>query len=90
MFRIHSLKEYLNICNKTDKCTCMKYVLSHIINYQHVSIAFAIIIRVFLQQIVHLEPLIVIISLLTPWSRVLLEKLTSFQLVKKFPAFYGT
>ena len=28
--------------------------------------------------------------LLTPWSRVLLEKLTGFQLVKKFPSFYGT
>ena len=28
--------------------------------------------------------------LLTPCSRVLLEKLTSPQLVKKFPAFYGT
>ena len=28
--------------------------------------------------------------LITPWSRVLLEKLTGFQLVKKFPAFYGT
>ena len=27
--------------------------------------------------------------LLTPWCRVLLEKLTSLQLVKKFPAFYG-
>jgi len=27
--------------------------------------------------------------LLTPWSRVLLEKLTGFQLVKKFPAIYG-
>jgi len=27
--------------------------------------------------------------LLTPWSRELLEKLTGFQLVKKFPAFYG-
>jgi len=27
--------------------------------------------------------------LLTPWSRVLLEKLTGFQLVKKFPEFYG-
>ena len=27
---------------------------------------------------------------LTPWSRVLLEKLTGFQLVKKFPTFYGT
>jgi hypothetical protein len=28
--------------------------------------------------------------LLTPWSRVLLEKLSGLQLVKKFPAFYGT
>jgi len=28
--------------------------------------------------------------LLTPWSKVLLEKLTGLQLVKKFPAFYGT
>ena len=28
--------------------------------------------------------------LLTPWSGVLLEKLTGSQLVKKFPAFYGT
>ena len=27
---------------------------------------------------------------LTPWSRVLLQKLTGLQLVKKFPAFYGT
>jgi len=30
-----------------------------------------------------------LIYLLTPWSRVL-EKLTTFQLVKKFPVFYGT
>ena len=28
--------------------------------------------------------------LLTPWCRVLLEKLTSLQLVKKFSAFHGT
>jgi hypothetical protein len=28
--------------------------------------------------------------LLIPWCRVLLEKLTLLQLVKKFPAFYGT
>jgi hypothetical protein len=27
---------------------------------------------------------------LTAWSRVLLEKLADRQLVKKFPAFYGT
>jgi len=32
----------------------------------------------------------VLTYLLTPWSTVLLEKLTVFQLVKKFPAFYGT
>jgi hypothetical protein len=28
--------------------------------------------------------------LLTPWGRVLLEKLTGSQLVKKLPSFYGT
>jgi hypothetical protein len=28
--------------------------------------------------------------LLTPWSRVLLEKLTGFKMVKKFLAYYGT
>jgi len=28
--------------------------------------------------------------LLAPWCRVLLEKLTGLQLVKKFPAFHGT
>jgi hypothetical protein len=27
---------------------------------------------------------------LTPWSKVLLEKLIGSQLIKKFPAFYGT
>ena len=30
------------------------------------------------------------IYLLTPWCRVLLEKLTALQLLKKFPAFHGT
>jgi hypothetical protein len=30
------------------------------------------------------------IDLLTPWSTALLEKLTGSQLVKKFPAIYGT
>ena len=30
------------------------------------------------------------IYLLTPWSTVLLEKLTGLQLAKKFPKFYGT
>ena len=33
---------------------------------------------------------ILALNLLTPWSRVLLEKLTVCQLVKKFPTFYET
>ena len=32
----------------------------------------------------------VLIFLLTPWSRVLPEKLAGPQLARKFPAFYGT
>ena len=32
----------------------------------------------------------VVTYILTPRSRVILEKLTSFQLVKIFPSFYGT
>jgi len=34
--------------------------------------------------------IIILTYLLTPWSRVLLEKLAGLQLVKKFPMFYGT
>ena len=29
-------------------------------------------------------------AILTPWCRILLEKLTGLQLVKKFPTFHGT
>ena len=32
----------------------------------------------------------ILLYLLTPWCRVLLEKLTGLQLVRKFPAFHGT
>jgi len=35
-------------------------------------------------------PYIYLLSLLTPHSRCLLQKLTGSQLVKKFPAYYGT
>jgi len=34
--------------------------------------------------------LLLITYSLTPWCRVLLEKLTGLQVVKKFPAFHGT
>jgi hypothetical protein len=33
---------------------------------------------------------LILIYLLSPWSRFLLEKLTALQLVKKFHAFYET
>ena len=36
-----------------------------------------------------LERKLSVTYLLTPWNRVLLEKLTYFLLVKKFPVFYG-
>ena len=39
---------------------------------------------------VHLQTFLSIPYLLTPWCRVLLEKLTGLQVVKKFPAFDGT
>ena len=39
---------------------------------------------------VNADSLYLLTYLLTPWCRFLLEKLTGLQLVKKFPAFYGT
>ena len=42
-----------------------------------------------LQELVKLIVVCYIKNLLTPWCRVLLEKLTSLQLVKKFPTLYG-
>ena len=42
--------DYFDLCYKIYKCTWIKYVSLHVINYQHISIAFAIIIRVALQE----------------------------------------
>jgi hypothetical protein len=41
---VEVLSEILNLRNKMNKCTCIKYILSDII-CQHVLIAFAIISR---------------------------------------------
>ena len=41
---------YLNSCNKTNKCTCINYVLSHTTNYKSVSIASVIIIKVAVEE----------------------------------------
>ena len=42
------------------------------------------------ERITHVKLNNIFTYLLTPWCRVLLEKLTGLQLVKKFPAFHGT
>ena len=44
MFHFRALNERLNLRNKTNNYTCIKYDVSHINNYQHNSIHFAIII----------------------------------------------
>jgi len=41
-------------------------------------------------EIVYIYYIIVVLVVETPQIRVLLEKLKALQLVKKFPAFYGT
>jgi hypothetical protein len=46
MFHFCALKEYVNLRNNTNKCSCVKRVLSHIVNYEHVLTAFVIITRV--------------------------------------------
>ena len=46
--------------------------------------------HVFNRSPIEIFPEIVNMDTPTPWCRVLLEKLTGLQPVKKFPAFYGT
>jgi len=55
-------------------------------NHGHTSIWWSIIIKTVTLTLQRR----LLIYLLTPWSRVLLDKLTGFQLVKKFLVFYGT
>ena len=51
-----------------------------------------VVLRVYMRLSSYLLPKFtyVLTYFLTPWSRVLLQKLTGSQLVKKFPTFYGT
>jgi hypothetical protein len=62
------------ICDNMQRCTCLKYC------------------RVFQEAFLKTDKKLnfIITNLLTPWSRVLREKLTGSQLVKKFLKIYGT
>jgi hypothetical protein len=45
-----NIRNYWSLRNETNKCTCLQYVLPHTISYQHVSIAFATVIRAGIQE----------------------------------------
>ena len=59
-----------------------------IIYFVKINLALKLFVSYFMLQ--HGESFVPLFPLLTPWRRVLFEKLTGLQLVKKFYAFYGT
>ena len=76
-----------------DMSVVVKFVSSHSGRRWHLVFLFNIHIYIYTHILTYLLSYLLnylLTYLLTPWSRVLLEKLTGFQLVKKFPTFYGT
>jgi hypothetical protein len=69
--------------------TCIQEVPSSILGWDH-NYTIQTYLATFLVPLVTWWDLLDYLLILTPWSRVLLEKLIGFQLVKKFPAFCGT
>jgi hypothetical protein len=95
---------YTEICHnawshecKTNNCTahllgwiinctrCTVHISNHTIIFVSISVFYVVI-----SWMIFWSMHQVLTYLLTPWSRLLLEKLTGLQLVKKFPSFYGT
>jgi hypothetical protein len=68
------------------------YIYVYIYMYIYVCVCVCVLLTCLLHGVyiyIYMYIYILFTYLLTPWSRVL-EKLTGSQLVKKFPAFYGT
>ena len=80
-----TLFTFLYRSKSLSKCTCI-FTGNHKIKRS------SIIETTVKRQLGHTNKLLTdwLTYLLTPWSRVLLENLACFQLVKNFPAFYGT
>jgi len=73
-------------------CTNFRMGIIHItvaLKILHIEYYFLIPLRFYISKTVNTH-LLILTYLLIPCSTVLLQKLTSSQLVKKFPAFYGT
>ena len=73
------------------------YILISLLTYLHTYIHTYLLTYLFTYLITYLLTYLhtyvfinLLTYLLTPWNRVLFEKLTGLQVVKKFPAFYGT
>ena len=75
---INSNVTYRNISTPKNLLKCVN-------NFSFVFLYIYIYIYIYMYEL-----LLIVEHFLTPWRRVLLEKLTGFQLVKKFPAFHGT
>jgi hypothetical protein len=63
----------------------LSYLLIYILTYIHTNLLTYLLIYLDTNLLTCL-----LTYILTPWSRILLEKLTGSQLVKEFPVFYGT
>ena len=63
---------------------------SHVLNSLHIYTSQIIIIIIIIILLLTYLLTYLLACLLTPWCRILLEKLPGLQLVKNFPAFYGT
>ena len=64
------------------------FILLHCVALGYIILYYIILYYIILYYIILYY--IILYYILTPWCRVLLEKLTGLQLVKKFLAFYGT
>ena len=65
-------------------------VWSHKKREQNYDVILCVAFHLYLNSLFSLLIYYLLTYLLTPWCRVLLEKLTGLQLVKKFPVFHGT
>ena len=87
---VPSFAYFINVCFlflvPSLQISMQLFVTSSIFVFRYFLFSTLLSVSIFVQQ----DATYLLSYLLTPWCRVLLEKLTGLQLVKKFPAFYGT
>ena len=84
------LSSHLMLNNlKSDTFTYLfiTYSVTYLLTYLHIYLITSLLAYLLTHSLTYL---LSFTDSLIPWSRVLLEKLTNFQLVKTFPAIFGT